>query len=84
MFTFVAGVVEVDEVFFPVARERGGIDGVAVVLTRDVATAGCQVEGRDVVGAVAVLELDGFGSGGQSEQLVAETDAHDRDLGGFH
>lgn len=84
MFTFVTGVVEVDKVLFPVARERGGVDGVTVVLAGNVASAGCQVEGWDVVGAVTVFELDGSGSGGQSEQLVAETDAHDWDLRGFH
>lgn len=55
-----------------------------MVLARDVAAAGCQVEGWDVVGAVTVLELDGSGAGGQCKQLVAETDAHDWDLGGFH
>lgn len=84
IFAFVAGVVKVNKVLFPFARERGRVDGVAVVLARDMAATRCQVERWDVVGAVAVLELDGSGTGGQCEQLVPETDAHDRDLGGFH
>jgi hypothetical protein len=55
-----------------------------VVLARDVALAGCQVQGRDVMSAVSVLELDGSGAGCEGEQLMAETDTHDWDLGGFH
>ena len=34
--------------------------------------------------AVSVLELDGAGAGSKREELVAETDAHDRDLRRFH
>ena len=34
--------------------------------------------------AVAVLQLDGPGAGGEGEELVSETDAHDGDLGRFH
>jgi hypothetical protein len=80
----VASVVEVDEILLEVAGEGARVDGVAVVLAGDVALAGGQVEGRDVVGAVAVLELDGAGTDGKSEQLVAEADAHDGDGGGLH
>lgn len=43
-----------------------------------------EVEGGDVVGAVAVFEFDGAGAAGEGEELVAEADAHDGDLGGFH
>lgn len=80
----VAAVVEVDEVLLEVAGEGARVDGVAVVLTGDVALAGGQVKGRDVVGAVAVLELDGAGADGKSEQLVTEADAHNGDGGGLH
>lgn len=43
-----------------------------------------QVEGGNVVGAVAVLELDGLGADGQGEKLVAEADTHDGDRRGIH
>lgn len=36
---FVGGVVEVDEVLFPVWREGAGVDGISVVLRCDVAAA---------------------------------------------
>ena len=84
MYTFVTGVVEVDEIFFPFAGEGGCVDGVTVVLAGDVAATGCQVESWDVVSTVAVLEFDGSGTGGQGEQLVSKTDAHNGDLGRFH
>ena len=80
----VAPIVEVDEVLLEVAGEGLGVDGITVVLAGDVALAGGQVEGGDVVGAVSVLELDGAGTDGEGEELVAEADAHDGDLGGVH
>lgn len=81
---FVAAVVEVDEIFLPVRGEGGGVDRVAVVLRGDVAASRGEVEGGDVVGAVAVFEFYGAGAAGEGEELVAEADAHDGDLGGFH
>lgn len=81
---FIAAVVEVDEIFLPVGGQGGGVDGVAVVLGGDVASTRREVEGGDVVGAVAVFEFDGPGAAGEGEELVAEADAHDWDLGGFH
>lgn len=76
-------VVEVGEVLAPLGGEGGGVDGVAVVLRGDVALAGGEVEGGDVVRAVAVLELDGLCAGGERDELVAHADAHDGDLGGL-
>ncbi len=55
-----------------------------MVLAGDVALASGQVKGRDVVGAVAVLELDGIGTDSKSQKLVAEADAHDGDRGSLH
>lgn len=81
---FVAAVVEVDKVLLEVAGQGAGVDGVAVVLAGDVALAGGQVKRRDVVGTVAVLELDGAGADGESEKLVAEANAHNGDLGRLH
>lgn len=73
-------VVEVGEVLAPLGGERRGVDGVAVVLRCDVAPARAEVEGGDVVRAVAILELDGLGARGERDQLVAHADAHDGDL----
>lgn len=75
-------VVEVGEVLPPFAAEGGGVDGVAVVLGCDVALPRGEVERWDVMGSVAVLELDGLGSGSEGNELVAHAYAHDGDLGG--
>jgi hypothetical protein len=82
--TFVTAVVEVDEIFLVFVWQSSGINRVAVVLTRDVALAGCQVQSWDVVGSISVFELDGAGTGCEGEELVAEAYTHDWDLGGLH
>ncbi|OSX78118.1 hypothetical protein BU14_0120s0001 [Porphyra umbilicalis] len=51
------------------------VDGVAVVLGRDVAAAGRLLDGRLVVAPVAILELVRAVAGRKREQLVAEADA---------
>ncbi len=80
----VAAVVEVHKVLLELAGQGAGVDGVAVVLAGDVALAGGQVEGRDVVSAVAVFELDRRGADSESQKLVAEADAHDGDRRRLH
>lgn len=80
----VGAVVEVDEVLLPLAGHRGGVHGVTVVLRGDVALAGGEVKGRDVVGAVAVLHLDGAGTGSKGEELVTHANTHDGDLAGLN
>lgn len=80
----IGAVVEVDKVLLEVVRQRGRVDGVPVVLRRDVALARGAVERGDIVRAVAVLELDGAAAGGEGEELVAQADAEDGDLGGLH
>lgn len=82
--SLVAAVVQVDKVLLEVVGEAVGVDGVSVVLGGDVALAGGQVQGRDVVGSVAVLHLDGLGADGHGQELVAETDSHDGDGRGLH
>lgn len=82
--SLVAAVVEVDKVLLEVVGQGARVDGVSVVLAGDVALAGGQVEGGDVVGSVAVLHLDSLGADGHGQELVAETDAHDGDVGGLH
>lgn len=74
-------VVEVGEVLPPLAGEGGGVDRVSVVLRGDVALAGGEVESRDVVGTVTILELDGLRTSSKSDKLVTHADAHDGDLG---
>jgi len=80
---FVGLVVQVREVLPPLAAEGGGVDGVSVVLRRDVALARGEIERGDVVRAVAVLELDRLGAGGEGDELVAHAYAHDGDLRGL-
>ena len=78
--SFIRAVVQVCEVLFEGVRERGGIDGVSVVLRRDMAFARAEVEGRDVVRAVAIFHLRRLCAGGNGEELVSEADTHDGDL----
>jgi hypothetical protein len=81
--TFVGAIVQVHEVLFEFCGEGWSVDCVAVVLGRDMALSGCQVQSRDVMGAVTVLELDGSGTSCKSKELMAETDTHDWDWRGF-
>lgn len=82
--TLVGAIVQVDEVLLEVVWQGGGVDCVSVVLGCDMALSRGAVEGGDVVRAVTVFELDGASAGGESEKLMAETDAEDWDLGGLH
>ncbi len=78
--TLVRGIVQVHEVLLVVARERLDINSVAVVLGRNVAASSGQVQTRYIVSSVSVLELDSFGSHGQSHKLMAKADPHNRNL----
>lgn len=82
--SFVATVVEVDEVWLPLTGQGRHINSITVVLAGDVAATSGQVQGGDVVGTVSVLQLDSSGTGCESQQLVAKTDTHDGDLRGLH
>lgn len=84
VFTFVALVVEIDKVRLPVRRQSRSIDRIAVVLACDVATTSAQVQSRDVMGPITVLELDGAGASSQSQELVTQTNTEDGNLGGLH
>lgn len=75
--TLVATIVEVHKVLLEVAGQSASINGIAVVLAGDVALASGQVQSGNVVSSVAVLELDGAGTNGESQKLVAKTDSHD-------
>ena len=72
---FVRAVVGVDKELLPGALERRGVDGIAVVLARDVAPARDERRARQVGAAVAVLELERLRATRTREQLVTETDA---------
>jgi hypothetical protein len=55
-----------------------------MVLGRDMALPGCQIQCRDVMSPIPILELNGTSTCRKSKQLVAETDTHDWKLGRFH
>lgn len=80
----VAAVVQVDEVLLPIAGQTAGVNGVTVVLAGNVALASSDIQSRDVVSSVAVLELDGASANSQSKKLVAQADAHDGNLRRLH
>lgn len=82
--TLVALVVQVDKVGLPLRRQGGGINSVTVVLAGNVAAASAEVQSGNVVGTVTVLELDGAGASGESQQLVTQADTEDGDLGSLH
>jgi len=75
--TLVGLIVQVGKVLPPLARQSRRVDGVSVVLRRDVALASGKIERGDVVSAVSVLELDGLCAGSERNQLVPHADAHD-------
>ncbi|KAI3479544.1 hypothetical protein L1887_58356 [Cichorium endivia] len=77
--TLVGVVVGVGEEGLPASGEGVGVDGETVVLGGDVAAAADLVGTGDVVATVTELELLGLGTGGESEQLVTETDTEDGD-----
>lgn len=82
--TLVGAVVEVDKVLLEVAGQGAGVDGITVVLAGNMALTGGQVERRNVVGTVTILELDGLGTNGKSQKLVAKANTHDGNGGGLH
>lgn len=82
--TFVGVVVEVDEIRLPIIGQSVDIHGVSVVLRCNVAAARGQIQSRDVVSSVAVLEFDSLGTRGQGKQLMAETNAENWNLGVVH
>ena len=61
--------------FFEIRGQCLGVNGIAMVLAGNVNTPSGQVQTRNVVGAVAIFELDSSSSCSQSYQLVAQTDA---------
>jgi hypothetical protein len=79
--TLVGLVIQVGEVLPPLAAESGWVNSVSVILRSDVALSGGEVQSRNVMGTVAVLELDGLGSRSESDELVTHTYAHHGDLG---
>lgn len=82
--TFVAAIVQVHEVWLPVAGQGGSIHSISMVLASNVAASGGQVQGRNVVGTVAVLQLDGLGANSEGKQLVSQADPHNWDLRRLH
>ena len=84
---FAGLVVRVDVTLFAPLHGLGD-DGVTVVLARDEGPGALDVPAGLVDAPVAVLELRGLRAGGDSRQLVSETDAEDRlhaeELGDLH
>lgn len=80
LLTFIAVVVEIDEVGLEIAWQSRDIHSIPMVLACDMAASSSQVQRGDIVSAVAILELDSFCTSRQSEQLVTQADAEDRDL----
>lgn len=55
-----------------------------MILRSNMATSRGKVQRWDVVSAITILEFDGFGSGRESNQLVAQADTEDGYLRTLH
>ena len=84
MLTFIAVVVQIDEVGLEFAGERRDINCVPMVLTGDMAASSSQVQRRDVMCTIAIFELDRLRACSQREQLMTQADTKDGDLAGLH
>lgn len=82
--SLIRAIVQVDEVLLELVRERAGINSVPVVLRRDMALTRSQIQCRDIMRTIPVLELDGPRTCRKSKQLVTEANSKDWDLGGLH
>ena len=73
-------VVQVDVADFHIRREGRFLDGIVVVLARDFHSAGLQVLYRMVAAVMAELEFGNLRAECKTQELVAEADAHQRNL----
>ena len=79
--SFVRSIVGVDEQFLPSRLESCDVDGVSMILRRDVASTGDEGSTGNVGSSITVLELERVGSGGEGEKLVSETNTEDGEFG---
>ena len=81
---FITRIVEVDEVFLPILWQSRYIHRISMVLARDVAFTCCEIQSRDVVCTISVLEFDSPRASCQSNQLVSQANTHYWDLRRVH
>ena len=74
----VGSVVDVDEPWLPIWRKGRILNRVSMVLARDVATPREQVLNGLIHTAMSVGQLVRIAAGGESQNLIAETDPEDR------
>ena len=72
-------IVEVDAIYYHVARQGGRVHGETVVLGSYFDFAGFQVFDGLVGAAMAEFELEGFAAVGLAQNLVAQTYPENRD-----
>ena len=82
--TFIARIIKVHKILLPVLRQSRRVNSIAMILASDMAFACCEIQGRNIVCTVAILEFDGLGTSSESDQLVTQADAHNRDLRRVH
>lgn len=82
--TFIARVIQVNKVWLPVRWQGRNINGISMVLASDVAPASAQIQSRDVMSTVAVLQLDSTSTSSQGQELMTQADSEDGDLGSLH
>ena len=70
-------VADVDVALARSRRQRGGVDGVAVVLAGDEKPPALRLAHGLVAAAVAVLQLERRSAPGKREQLMPQADAED-------
>ncbi len=60
--TFVARVIQIDEILLPVLRQGRCINSITMILARDVTFTRCKIQSRNVVSTVPILQLDSLGT----------------------
>lgn len=83
--SLIAVIVKIYKERLPIIMVKSrDIHSIAVILAGDMAAASGEVEGRNVVSTVAVLQLDGPGASRKSEELMSQADAHDGTIVGIN
>lgn len=82
--TFIAGVVKVYKILFPVGRKALGVDSITMILASDVAPASGEIQSWNIVSSVAVFQFDGTCTSCEGKQLMSQADSHNRNLRRFH
>ena len=75
---FIGTVIHIDKQGFPVSWKSCGINGITMILARDKTLCGTNAPHRLIMTAMAILQFICLSPGRPCQELIAETDAHER------